>query len=173
MFIQSAAASTVSSNTYYVGQLIGGGMVFHLVDSKTALVVSTENIASPALWGQFGAPSGGFGSEVGDGYTNWQWILANMTLTDAVLEIYNYTGGGYTDWFMPSIGEWALINDRLFQTGLLSLTLSRYWSSSSDGCSNVTTDSEVYIPNGTPSPYSCVSTRRTLTSYIRAIRIVD
>lgn len=64
---------------------------------------------------------------IGDGLTNTNAMVAVYGAGASVLA-RNYNGGGFTDWFVPTLNELRIIfNNRLFIGGL---NTSFYWSSS-------------------------------------------
>jgi hypothetical protein len=125
----------------------GGGIVF-ITPSTVGNSTGNYFEASPSGWSggedptrtwaqstpvnyQTSVVTGADGTTIGTGYQNTLDIIAqgnNNPTTSAAALAQNYTGGGKTDWFLPSIDELAQIgNQKLFIGGLSGLY---YWSSS-------------------------------------------
>lgn len=180
-------ADTINTSEASVGDIVGGGVVFWVnpENPSTGLVVSLTDMESTAQfdhWGWIGTPNvTAMGTEVGDGQQNSQDILANYTsnsngathLCDA------YSSGGYSDWFLPSRGEWieiynnkSLIEQALVQAGGNPFTVDgegasrpdRYWTStqSTDGARGV----HYRISDGYIDDYGW----KDWTLYVRAAR---
>ena len=64
----------------------------------------------------------GSGIGQGEGNTN---AITGICSTGAAVSAVQYSGGGFSDWFLPSSGEL----DAYFSAGLVTLTGSGYWSS--------------------------------------------
>ena len=73
---------------------------------------------------------GGIGTAIGSGRDNTDRILAVVPTAPAALACRNYTGGGKTDWFLPSRDELNQLCERRHVYG--SFTNEWYWSSSED-----------------------------------------
>ena len=58
--------------------------------------------------------------------------LGQKTYNDAVAEVKNYKGGGYTDWKLPDKFELNLIYTNLHKSGIVNLVIGNlyFWSSS-------------------------------------------
>jgi hypothetical protein len=137
---------------HYVGELWGGGIVFYVYnDGQHGLIASLDD-----LDGGSGAPWGLFGTNVPncqsltDGVTNTASIIAAGGLSGDAAGLCNeYTGGGFTDWYLPSNRELYLLasqdilldqildndgdpNTNGFTQETVAPTFGRYWSSSQD-----------------------------------------
>ncbi len=40
----------------------------------------------------------------------------------------NYRGGGYTDWYLPYLGDYQMMHDSLYKKGIGNITPAWYWS---------------------------------------------
>jgi hypothetical protein len=77
----------------------------------------------------------GTGTAIGTGKANTTLLIASGISPAATL-CTNHNGGGYTDWFFPSIDELSAIYTNLKLTGLSSFTADvTYWSSSENTAS--------------------------------------
>ncbi|NGZ90781.1 Lcl C-terminal domain-containing protein [Psychroflexus maritimus] len=103
-----------------VGDFREGGVVFYIFDSNDpgyvagethGLVAAIEDQSSSAEWGCYGTSiSGADGNGIGSGAANTSAILADCSQPGIAAELCdNYTGGGYSDWFLPSIDELSLM----------------------------------------------------------------
>lgn len=133
-----------------VGDFYGGGVVFYIfVDGDTGyvagenhgLIAAVEDQSSNIRWynGSY-VTTGATGTAVGTGATNTDTIISVQGGTEtsyAAGLARAYTGGGYTDWFLPSKEEL----DKMYENkGTISSTASAnggsglstgvYWSSS-------------------------------------------
>ncbi|MDX1686020.1 MAG: DUF1566 domain-containing protein [Saprospiraceae bacterium] len=162
-----------SSDRHYVGERYGGGIVFYTYDGgRHGLIASLRDLGDPVIWN--GGPSSTSAESHYDGSTNTDRIVNNQGAGNYAASICrNYNGGGFSDWFLPSIWELNLLyqngfvvsfkldNDNDMNTAAISAGQS-YWSSTQfdDDLAYM-----IYFANGTP--YLDIKTN----SYrIRAVR---
>jgi hypothetical protein len=105
-----------------IGDFRYGGVVFYVAPTPTDLDgdgtddqglvcavddQSSENQSSGAEWGCIGTPiSGADSNGIGSGAANTSDILASCSQSGIAAEVCDdYTGGGYSDWFLPSKDE--------------------------------------------------------------------
>jgi surface protein len=156
-----------------IGDFRGGGVVFYVAptptdldgdgDLDTALVCSIVDQSSGIQWYNGVYTSTG---AIGSGGANTAAIIASQgtTTTDYAAGIaHAYSGGGYTDWFLPSAGDMQKIvtyrgvidNTSVANGGTVVRTdypYSRYWTSTE---SNNTAAVMFRInPTGTPPTYA-------------------
>ncbi len=83
------------------------------------------------------AVPGGTGTALGSGSENTANIIAQQgsSTTYAAGLAKSYDGGGYTDWYMPSIDEMVLISQNRDQFG--GLSADSYWTSSEQDGANI------------------------------------
>ncbi len=125
-----------------VGDVLGGGVVFYidpyLKQGQHGLIVSLED-QGLAEWGCYLKNISGTKKGIGHGFNNTRLILENCSEEEiAAVLASNYRGGGFSDWFLPSIGELnellysdIYINPILKQNGGLPVEfIPEYWSSS-------------------------------------------
>lgn len=128
-----------------LGDFIYGGVVFWLdpADNYHGLVCAIENQSTGIRWNNGAAPvTGATATAVGTGAANTTTII---TVQGAIATSYAaglaraYNGGGYSDWFLPSMDElllvWSkrtLINNTSIANGGVALSPGpvEYWSSS-------------------------------------------
>ena len=146
-----------------VGEFYQGGVVFYILQSDDlgyvvgethGLIAAIEDQSDGIRWSDGLGITGASGTAVGTGSVNTDAIINNYTLTGtdfAAGLARAYNGGGYTDWFLPSVEELnkMIINRSAIQSGgephggtlfggdniigneLCSCTT--YWSSTEDG----------------------------------------
>ena len=128
---------------YKIGDIgpSGVGIVFYVTDGGLhGLEVAPENQTS-SYWIQGGATqntvNGNTSTAIGTGWANTAAIIAQTDhANSAALICRNYTGGGMTDWFLPSRDElnaiWVnLVHDGAGgNNGVGGFANYRYWSSS-------------------------------------------
>jgi hypothetical protein len=139
-----------------IGDFYQGGVVFYIfVDGETGyvagethgLITAVEDQSSSIAWnigGNF--PTGATGSAIGTGTANTTTIINAQNAQGASQTSYAaglaraYTGGGYTDWFLPSKDElnrmWLKrtdINTTALANDGSNFSTNYYWSSTEVG----------------------------------------
>jgi hypothetical protein len=123
--------TTATPSTPYIGQNYAGGIIFYLDETgEHGLVVSPSDLGS-FQWGCYGADIPGTSTAMGTGAVNTAAIVAGCSQDNiAAKACDNLSLNGYSDWFLPSRGELALIFQNLYQHGLGGNLNNYYWSSS-------------------------------------------
>ncbi len=126
-----------ASTTDFIGLNHAGGIIFYMESNGTGLVAAPENQITGVQWGCFGDdlpavpnvpdPPSGPGAEIGDGITNTTAILSDCPTAPANFACTSYMGGGFNDWFLPSIKELEEMNMKINSGGFPT---AFYWSSS-------------------------------------------
>jgi hypothetical protein len=146
-----------------VGEFYQGGVVFYILQSDDlgyvvgethGLIAAIEDQSDGIRWSDGLGITGASGTAVGTGSVNTDAIINNYTLTGtdfAAGLARAYNGGGYTDWFLPSVAELnkMIINRSAINSGgephggslfggdnIIGnelCTCTTYWSSSEDG----------------------------------------
>ena len=134
---------TGATVTYTVGMSALGGYVVYLYQSgdtgyisgeQHGLVVATSDQSSYATWNNGSNISVSTSTSIASGYDNSRKIVAAQgSGTYAASVARNYTGGGYTDWFLPSTLEFSKVVSNL---GLFNFYSRNYWTSSQSDSSN-------------------------------------
>jgi hypothetical protein len=110
-----------------------GGLVFYIDSTRQhGLVCATNDSLTIAKWGCQGTlVSGANGINLGTGKQNTTDILSSCSTTGIAAKIcHDLNLNGYTDWYLPSIGELGLINTNLYRNGFAMYFVSNnYWSS--------------------------------------------
>lgn len=96
-----------SSGEHYIGELFAGGIVVSVW--KTAgvehgLVASLVDLSAGTAWSDVTDAATGAISAM-DGQANTAAILLQSATAPAALLCKNYNGGGFNDWYLPSIWE--------------------------------------------------------------------
>jgi len=155
-----------------IGDTCGGGVVVH-TDYPGAdcgyLVVAFEDQGSSNEWGCFGTVIGGTSSSIGTGAANTAAIVAGCSESGYAAKLCDeYSGGGFTDWFLPSRSELNYIesnkdvlNSTLEEVGS-AFANSYYWSSTESSSDNAWRTSLL-----TGMSYA---NSKTNTCYVRAVR---
>ena len=139
-----------------IGDFYQGGVVFYIfVDGETGyvagethgLITAVEDQSSSIAWNNGGNfPTGATGSAIGTGTANTTTIINAQNAQGASQTSYAaglaraYTGGGYTDWFLPSKDElnrmWLKrtdINTTALANDGSNFSTNYYWSSTEVG----------------------------------------
>ena len=143
-----SGATCALGGTCSVGDLApGGGYVFYVsatsINAATGISSGGIYLATApqtwnggavdpvAAWGCRGQTmSGSFSSAVGFGAENTRLINAECATTGIPSRLADAaTAGGFTDWFIPSADELALMYSQLKLEGLSNLNGADYWSS--------------------------------------------
>jgi hypothetical protein len=131
-----------------IGQSYQGGKVAYVLvngdpgyDATTqhGLIAATSDQSRSITWdrltGEFplyqGTNRGAIGTAIGTGFSNTNTIIASQGTNYAAGVARAYTGGGYTDWYLPSKDELnKLYLNRVAIGGFISNSNGLYWSSS-------------------------------------------
>jgi hypothetical protein len=168
---------TTLTGTHYLGESFGGGIVFYLYDNgKHGLIIAAEDQSSGINASTFTSSNcctttNAFRDGVNAGISNTERIIISQGSGSYAASLAaNYKGGGYGDWYLPSIAEMKLIitnSQYIMSTFINSVDKFKvYWSSNENPSNNkqywsnyLTLDSGNYI-----AKYSNPSIR------VRAIR---
>lgn len=122
--------TTCGTPIYTVGQAAGGGIVFYVDCTGQHGLIAASVDQGSAAWGcsgtTFNTPT-----TVGSGAANTAAILAGCATRPIAASLASsYAGGGFTDWYLPSSGELALM---MSQYAILGLGNGVTYQSSTDG----------------------------------------
>jgi hypothetical protein len=127
------SAPTALSGQTLPGLCIGldyqGGRIFYLDGTGLhGLIASTSDLGNSFWSPPFSGPVPGTSTAIGTGQANTNAIISIITdPATAAMSCHNYTGGSYSDWFLPSKDELNLLYlQKSFFDGLGGI----YWSSS-------------------------------------------
>ena len=97
------------------------------VNTPHGLIVSTVDINTNVKWSNTYSNTGATSSAIGAGQANSSDIVTNQgTGTYAARLCTTYGGGGYSDWYLPSLNE---LNQLYLNRSLLGISTFNYWSS--------------------------------------------
>ena len=180
--LASAASNSVIPASEQVGDFYGGGVVFYIFESGDTgyiagethgLIAAVEDQSSGIQWynGSY-VTTGATGTAVGTGADNTTTIISVQGATEtsyAAGLARAYTGGGYTDWFLPSKDELNLmyLNRATINTTAVSNSGSDfsnwyYWSSTEFGTNHAWLQ---YFDNGNQG-----GATKSYTNSVRAVR---
>ncbi len=153
-------AAGISKDSLY-GMMYQGGLIFYLDDHDTVPSIKGMVAAPPGWdginnpdptpeWGCDGIdlpdvpnvavdPPVGPGARIGDGISNTTEILVNCPSSPVALACTGYMGGGFADWFVPSVAELKEIYFNLHLNGFGEFITNVYWSSTEVSSTNVWT----------------------------------
>jgi len=152
--LTSTAAGTLTwTNTstltgaHYLGESFGGGIVFYVYDNgKHGLILSPEDQSTGINASTFNSTNccsttNAFRDGVNAGMLNTERIILSQGSGNyAALLAANYKGGGFGDWYLPSIAEIKLIilNSQYIMSTFINLLdqYKVYWSSNENPSSN-------------------------------------
>jgi len=137
--ISPKAAETVAP--YTIGQAVEGGVVFYILQptdigyeagKQKSLIVSPIDQNNGIQWyANSYITTNASHTEIGRGLTNTDLIgsAQGTSVQYAARQCSDYTGGGYTDWYLGTLDEMMKLMENKALTGLSNIT-SDYWSSS-------------------------------------------
>ena len=147
--VASAASNSVTPPTQQVGDFYQGGVIGYIFESGDTgyvagethgLIAAVEDQSSGIRWNNgSNVATGATGTAIGTGSANTTTIISAQGATEtsyAAGLARAYTGGGYTDWFLPSKDELnkmylnkATINTTAASNSGSDFLNSYYWSS--------------------------------------------
>jgi hypothetical protein len=140
--------TTDTTSALYVGKPYAGGIIFDLDSSGQHGLVCASSDQDTVQWGCSGTDIPGTSTAVGTGAVNTAFIVAGCSQRPIAASVCSdLVLNGYSDWFLPSLGELQLMYNRLHIQGLggFSGSFSFYYSSSQ---SNSVAAWTVYFNNG-------------------------
>jgi len=153
--------------TFTIGQSYGGGKIAYIDSTGLhGLIAAVSDQATGIIWAitaKQGTLVGGTGTGINWGSANTYMIITQNGAgsTYAAGKARAYTGGGYTDWWLPSKDElWQLYINRAAIGGFAAT--GTYWSSSE---ANAWYAWKLYFSNGSQS-----NTDKYQLFYVRAVR---
>lgn len=137
------AKKAANGFNHHIGEFFEGGIIFHLYKDQNqiehGLIVSIEDLAANSIWSNItNAAVGPSAESTWNGQSNTASVITQAGHTQsAALLCENYSSGGFSDWYLPSIDELNLIyNQRYDINRALSvinnsdpLLQGYYWSS--------------------------------------------
>jgi hypothetical protein len=134
---------TTSSPPVAVGSSYGGGVVYYILQSgdvgydanvQHGLIAATSDQSSAVVWAKTNTNIGATAENIGAGLSNTNLIIANQGNTGSygAKIARDYTGGGYTDWFLPSAQELHKLYLATSLLGANALGSNAYYLSSTE-----------------------------------------
>jgi hypothetical protein len=162
---------------HYIGEEFGGGVVFHVYrdanGEEHGLIVSIVDVATNKEYSNITSTEIGITAQSSwDGASNTTAISTQVGVTDgAGKACADYSGSGFTDWYLPSYTELFLLYTNRFNVhktlstivGATELDLEEWYWTSTEASDF---DAFRFNPNG---PYTTVLAKTSLSS-ARAIR---
>jgi hypothetical protein len=158
VFINSGAT------VYTIGQAALGGVIAYIngggSTGTSGLVSATSDQSAAIDWGCMGT-SITTSSAIGSGAANTAAILAGCATRPIAASVAAaHTGGGYTDWYLPSLGELAQVYNN--RTAIGNFFPGNWWSSTQNDASNA---NYIFFLNGNQTNQQKSSSFR-----VRAVR---
>ena len=169
----SAASNSVTPTApLSIGDYHQGGVIFYLDGSGGGLVCAVEDQNGGIQWyNGSNTTTGATATAIGTGQANTTTIINNQGAGSYAATVCdNYTGGGYTDWFLPSKDELnemyenkANIDVTAGDNGGSSFASAYYWSS---------TESDYRFAWGQnfSNGYQGIDYKYSTTTRVRAVR---
>ncbi|HQZ76313.1 MAG TPA: DUF1566 domain-containing protein [Chitinophagaceae bacterium] len=150
---------------YTIGEGLGGGKIFYLNQTNDhGLIAAIYDQSGGSKWNFTSNPYSNINAySLNNGMANTNAIIAVIgNAGHAAAVCRAYTGGGYNDWYLPSIDELNLLSQQKYIIG--NFQSYYYWSS---------TASSNYVANAWSVDFgggSTIEWDKTYIFYVRAIR---
>jgi hypothetical protein len=161
----AAAIQFARRPAFNIGQRFGGGRIFYIDGTgEHGLIVSSKDQSAGGRWGCYSTAIGGTSTTLGSGNSNTSAIIngcpENASIVAAKLA-RSYKGGGYNDWYLPSLDELGLLYAQRVAVDMPGYSIG-YWSSSEYDAGSA------YGYSWQGYPY--VSLKNNVVDRVRAIR---
>ncbi len=126
----SGVASWANASTHFIGESYGGGKVFYVYDNgQHGLIAATTDQSAGIQWyNGTNTVTNAKRDQVNAGLHNTERIIINQGAGSYAAQICaNYQGGGFGDWYLPSLGELNLLYNQKDVVG--GFGTNAYWSS--------------------------------------------
>jgi hypothetical protein len=123
--------TTTSAPALAIGMSYAGGIIFDLDSSGQHGLVCAPSDQGAYPWGCYGTDIPNTSTAMGTGATSTANIVAGCPQRPIAASVCaDLVLNGYSDWYLPSIGEVQLMYSRLHLQGLGGFGGGWYWSSS-------------------------------------------
>lgn len=148
-----------------IGDAYQGGKIFYLDNTgKHGLISAPYDQSTAIVWNNgSNITTNALGTQIGDGVQNTQTIVTAQGLGSYAASLcYNLDLNGYSDWYLPSIGELQELYNNHDKIGNFTTIASPYLSSTE---SDASTAWGVNFGDGNQYVYN-----KSFAFYVRAIR---
>lgn len=131
--------ATDTTPTYTLYQLAQGGVVYYLAKGNAhGLAAALVNQSNSSPWAPNNSTTGAelIGIYLGNQNTTRIIQVYGSGSSYAALLCNQYTGGGYTDWYLPSVDELSLMFMGSISNTNLPQDQANYWSSTEYSANN-------------------------------------
>jgi hypothetical protein len=162
------------SFTHYIGEIFGGGVVFHLWKDaqgvEHGLIVDKTDLSISQVWSNVSILIGTSAQSIWDGLSNSNAIVAQAGHTSSAAALcLNSTNGGQSDWYLPSIQELSMLWNSYYAvarsmsqiSGATQMQYTPYWSST-----EISNNRGSYFDFG----FALNWENKYVTLYVRAVR---
>jgi hypothetical protein len=174
LFIESCndSPTTTTPQNLKIGSDYQGGKIAYIIHG---LITVADTQVISATWGCYGANSnysklisGALGWGIGEGKKNTSAIVQGCQEQDIAARVCNdLILNGYSDWYLPSIGELIKIYENKDSIGVTNDGYRVYWSSTQSSGAQAW----IFDFNGNGSPIgSGNSTHKFRTQWVRPMR---
>jgi hypothetical protein len=127
--------TTDTTSALYIGKPYAGGIVFDLDSSGQHGLVCAPSDQGYFPWGCYGTDIPNTSTTVGTGATNTAYIMGGCSERPIAASVCSdLVLNGYSDWYLPSLGELQMMYGRLHLQGLGGFGVNNYyWLSSQVG----------------------------------------
>ncbi|MFM8513909.1 MAG: DUF1566 domain-containing protein, partial [Bacteroidota bacterium] len=123
--------TTDTTSAMYIGKPYAGGIVFDLDSSGQHGLVCAPSNQGSFPWGSDGTDIQNTSTAAGTGAINTAYIMGGCSQRPIAASVCSdLVLNGYSDWYLPSLGELQMMYSRLYLQGLGGFGGSWYWSSS-------------------------------------------
>ena len=121
---------SISTSSKNIGSNYAGGIVFYVDSTGQHGLVCAPNDQGFYQWGCMGTNIGGTSMAFGTGQVNTNLILSGCPSRPIAASVCaDLVLNGYSDWYLPSLGELQLMYPNLHVQGIGGFVPTGYWSS--------------------------------------------